>query len=136
MARRRARAENTLRVAAGENGDPAAGSSRTRDARLLPNDLPLELTSFVGRERELAELKEALDGTWLLTITGPGVLGGPARRVGGLLVEHLGPTERLLVLDNCEHLVEACAGLTEALLRACPRLRLVATSREPLGVAG
>jgi predicted ATPase/DNA-binding CsgD family transcriptional regulator len=182
MAGRRPRAEDTLRVAAGRNADPTAGSPRTHDARLLTDDLPLELTSFVGRERELAELRELLDDTRLLTITGPGGSGKtrlalrvaaelavgfddgarwvelaalsdpdlvpqrvasalgvretPGRRVDELLVEYLGPKAMLLVLDNCEHLVEGCAGLADALLRACPRLRLVATSREPLGVAG
>ncbi len=153
-----------------------------QDAKFLPNDLPLELTSFIGRKRELAEMKETLDGTRLLTITGPGgsgktrlalraaadLAGGfedgarwvelvalsdsdlvpqrvasaldvrevPGRRVSEQLVEHLSPKEMLLVLDNCEHLIEGCAGLADALLHTCPRLRLVATSREPLGVAG
>ena len=46
------------------------------------------------------------------------------------------PRRLLLVLDNCEHLVDACARLADALLRACPRLRVLATSREALGVAG
>ena len=44
----------------------------------------------------------------------------------------LGTTEWLLVLDNCEHLLPSCARVTEALLRACPRLRILVTSREPL----
>ena len=44
--------------------------------------------------------------------------------------------ELLLILDNCEHLIEACAGLAEALLRSCPDLRVLATSREALGVPG
>jgi len=52
------------------------------------------------------------------------------------LADHLGDRGVLLVLDNCEHVVEACAGLVEALLRACPRLRVLATSREPLAVDG
>jgi predicted ATPase len=49
---------------------------------------------------------------------------------------HLGSREALLVLDNCEHLVGACADLAEALLRSCPKLRILATSREALGVPG
>ncbi len=155
---------------------------RTQDAKLPPNNLSLELTSFIGRERELAEIKETLNGTRLLTITGPGGSGKtrlalrvavdlaegfeygaswvelaaladpdlvpqrvtsalgmrevPGRWVIELLVEHLKPKEMLVVLDNCEHLIDGCAGLADALLRMCPRLRLVATSREPLGVAG
>lgn len=52
------------------------------------------------------------------------------------LADHLADRGVLLVLDNCEHVVEACAGLVEALLRACPRLRILATSREPLAVDG
>jgi predicted ATPase len=52
------------------------------------------------------------------------------------LVEALGEKKMLLILDNCEHLVKVCAGLAEALLRACPSLRILATSREPLGVEG
>src|SRR5437763_650811 len=46
------------------------------------------------------------------------------------------PRQHLLVLDNCEHLAEACASLAEALLGAAPRLRIVATSRQPLGLTG
>src|ERR1051325_4432681 len=52
------------------------------------------------------------------------------------LVDAVGSRAVLLVVDNCEHLVGACAGLAEHLLRACARLRLLATSREPLGVVG
>lgn len=53
-----------------------------------------------------------------------------------LLREHLGPRSLLLVLDNCEHLVRACAQLAQELLRACPRLRVLATSREALSLLG
>ena len=53
-----------------------------------------------------------------------------------ILTEHLQPKRLLLVLDNCEHLVASCAQLIDTLLRACPGLRVLATSREPLGVAG
>jgi predicted ATPase/DNA-binding SARP family transcriptional activator/Tfp pilus assembly protein PilF len=52
------------------------------------------------------------------------------------LAAHLGPRHLLLVLDNCEHLVGASAALAEGLLRSCPRLTVLATSREPLGVGG
>src|SRR5262249_22197328 len=52
------------------------------------------------------------------------------------LVETLQPHAALLVLDNCEHLLPACAALADALLRLCPSLRVMATSREPLGVSG
>ena len=52
------------------------------------------------------------------------------------MVEHLGDRPFLLVLDNCEHLVEACADLADVLLRSCPGLKILATSRELLNVAG
>src|SRR5918998_1180753 len=147
-----------------------------------PHNLPLELTSFVGREREIAEVKVLLAGTRLLTLTGPGGAGKTrlalavaselaedfedgawwvglaslsdpdlisqalirALSVGerpgvsptDALVDSLREKRLLLVLDNCEHLIEGCAALADALLRACPDLRVLATSREALGVAG
>src|SRR5207247_1992957 len=58
------------------------------------------------------------------------------RAAGDALREALRGWDALLVLDNCEHLVEACARLAEALLRGCPRLRILATSREALGIGG
>lgn len=60
----------------------------------------------------------------------------PDRSLAEMLVEHLGLKKTLLVLDNCEHLVEACAALADALLRTCPNLRILAISREALGIAG
>ena len=160
-------------------GDPgsAVESPGTLDyARTLGN-LPLERTSFVGRERELAEVERLLSERRLLTLCGPGGAGktrlalaaardvaeawwvelaplydpelvarAAAQAVGvpeaqelsptEALVEHLGAREALLVLDNCEHLIEACAELADALLGGCPNLRLLATSREPLRVQG
>jgi hypothetical protein len=53
-----------------------------------------------------------------------------------LLSDHLRARKVLLVLDNCEHLIEACATLVEALMRSCPKLRVLATSREALGIVG
>ena len=52
------------------------------------------------------------------------------------LIDFLSQKKVLLLLDNCEHLIEACAEIASALLRACPRLRIIASSREPLGIAG
>jgi predicted ATPase/DNA-binding XRE family transcriptional regulator len=149
-----------------------------------PNhNLPRSLTSFVGRERELAELTRLLPTRALLTLVGAGGIGktrlarelaasqldvyrdgvrlvelagiadpaelpaaiaaavglersSRADDVTAALVAHLEPEQLLLVLDNCEHLVEACAELGARLLRACPRLRILATSREPLSIAG
>ena len=65
-----------------------------------------------------------------------GVREEPGRPLLATLVDALKPRRLLLVLDNCEHLLDACARLADALLRACPRLRLLATSREALGIAG
>jgi non-specific serine/threonine protein kinase len=151
-----------------------------RDAR-PPNNLPSELSSFVGRERELAEVERLLEEVRLLTLTGSGGCGktrlalAAGERVEGFgdgvwlvelasladpslvpqavastlgvreqpgrlptetLSDYLGSRNVLLVLDNCEHLVEACAELAEALLHSCPGLRVLATSREALGITG
>lgn len=148
----------------------------------LPHNLPEQLTSFVGRESQLARVKKRLEGTRLLTLTGSGgggktrlalqtaadllekfcdgvwlielaaltdlefvpqtvatVLGvreQPGRTVTESLVDYLKPRTILLILDNCEHLRGACAHLADTLLRTCPSLRILATSRAPLGVAG
>ena len=153
-----------------------------RSLGLSPNNLPVQLTSFIGREKEMAEVKRLLGLRRLLTLTGLGgcgktrlaiqvaaelleefpdgvwlvelapltdpslipqtvakTLGVPeeaGRTYLGTLVDYLGPRHLLLVLDNCEHLVEACAHLAETLLRATPRLKIVVTSRQRLGVAG
>ncbi len=152
---------------------------RTLDT--LPNNLPLQLTSFVGRVRELEELKTALTGARLMTLTGVGgcgktrlalhvaadvldaypdgvwlvelaPIGDPAlvpqtvataagirEALGQPILEtllHSWRTKRLLLLlDNCEHLLDACASFADALLRRCPDLRIL-TSREELGIAG
>ncbi len=148
----------------------------------LPNNLPQQMTSFIGRERELAQIKELLAKTRLLTLTGSGgcgktrlslqvaadlldqyvngvwlielaalsdpalvpqaiadVLGvqeQPGKTMQRSLVEALRPKQLLLVLDNCEHLVAACASLAADLLRTCPQIHILATSREPLNIAG
>src|SRR4028119_2161548 len=146
-----------------------------------PNNLPSELSSFVGREEEMAEVGRLLEDSRLLTLTGSGgcgktrlalaaagdlaegfgdgvwlvelvpladrslvpdmvasplgVRGQPGRPPAETLSEHIGPKNMLLVLDNCEHVVEACAALLEALLRSCPGLRILAPSREALASA-
>ena len=144
--------------------------------------LPVHLTSFIGRERDVAEVLRLLGSTRLLTLTGAGgsgktrlALEAAARASEGedavpvawvelaplsaaelvprqiaaalgiqegsrpavdALRELLRERRLLLVLDNCEHLVDACARLVELLLRGAPGLRVLATSREALGVAG
>src|SRR5439155_25317590 len=90
------------------------------------------------------------DGVWLVELAAlgdpallPQVIGTalglreqPGRDLETALRETLREKSALLVLDNCEHLVAACATLAEALLRACPRLRILTTSREALGITG
>ena len=146
------------------------------------SSLPLQLTSFIGRERELEDLRRLVPETPLLTLTGVGGCGktrlaleaasGVLARfregvlfveLAGLakpelvpdavaalvevqersgrplldaLVDELRPQELLLLLDNCEHLLDPCAELAGQLLAACPKLRILATSREPLGLPG
>lgn len=153
---------------------------RSLDA--LPNNLPGQLTSFVGRVTELREIQAALEGTRLLTLTGAGGCGktrlalqtaadtvdrfpdgswwvelapvldpeqlGSAlaaalgvRPLGGqtpleAAVFHLAGQRALIILDNCEHLLEASAAAGEALLRGAPGVAILATSRAPLGIAG
>jgi non-specific serine/threonine protein kinase len=65
-----------------------------------------------------------------------GITDEPGRACHTALVESLREREALLVLDNCEHVLDACAGLAEVLLRGCPRLRILATSRQALGIGG
>lgn len=146
------------------------------------NNLPTQLTSFIGRERELSDAQAKLAAARLLTLIGPGGTGktrlslqiageqlayfedgvwlvelapiaDPAfivstiaavfdiREAQGiplidLLVDYLRARELLLVLDNCEHLVEACAHWADQLLHACPKLKIIASSREALGIDG
>ena len=155
---------------------PAASPPRAR------HNLPARLTSFLGREQELAMLDKLLGEARLVTLTGPGGAGktrlavefatGAVERFGdgawladlagivnaGLvpsvvmqalgvrqsgevpvmeaLVYRLRSAELLLVLDNCEHVLGACADLAVMLLGSCPGLRVLATSRETLGVPG
>ena len=145
-------------------------------------NLPAEVTSFVGRRRELADAKRALSKSRLVTLTGVGGVGKTrvAERVArdrrrayphgvwlvelaqladpalltqtvltelsvrgppsgdGLeaLIDSLSSRHVLLVLDNCEHLLDQVAALSAALLRSCPDLQILATSREPLRVVG
>jgi non-specific serine/threonine protein kinase len=149
---------------------------------LQRNNLPAPLSSFIGREAEITEIKQLLAETKLLTLTGGGGCGKTrlALRVAAdLLVEYpdgvwlvelapasdpdmvtqltakaLGIREQpkrplletladllrskrlLLVVDNCEHLLDACATLAGALLKTCFNLRILATSREAIGVTG
>src|SRR6266508_3289444 len=131
---------------------PAAGSSSSvrstmaRPAR-RPGNLPAEATSFIGRRRELAEVKKKLPGARLVSLVGPGGVGktrlavraatdlGRGFPAGAWLVE-LAEVRDPALVDNCEHLLDAAARLVTEVLRAAPSVRLIATSREPLSVPG
>ena len=148
----------------------------------LPNNLPLQLTSFIGREKEIAEVKGLFTTTRLLTLTGSGgcgktrlgtqvladlleefpdgvwmvelaALSDPSlvpqevasaldvREVPGsplvdTLLNYLQSKSLLLMLDNCEHLIEACSSLSDSLLHSCPNLGIIVASREALGISG
>jgi predicted ATPase/DNA-binding NarL/FixJ family response regulator len=154
----------------------------TTNIAISLGNLPAEPNSFVGRERDLAELALLLSDVRALTLCGPGGIGKtrlalrlawelapgipdgawlaeladtddpalvprrvaaalgirqePDRPLAETLTEALKPRDLLLVLDNCEHVVDASAALVQQLLAGCPRLRVMATSREPLRVRG
>ncbi len=163
------------------NGANGRAHNRGRDVT-TPNNLPAELTSFVGREPQLAELRRLLHRSRVVTLTGPGGAGKsrlalrlasesldkypdgvwlldlapigdgrlleaslaaacgikeePKRPLIDVLNADLAGKRTLIVLDGCEHLVDSCAELTSRLLRSCPGLVILATSRETLGVTG
>ncbi|HWH43405.1 MAG TPA: AAA family ATPase [Thermoleophilaceae bacterium] len=162
--------------------EPLAGAPPARAPGGSSHNMAVPLSSFIGRERELAELTATLQAARLVTVTGPGgsgktrlalevarpladelpggawfvdlapvfesgvALKAVARALGVRerpqvpllddVVERAGAAELLLVLDNCEHLVEECAELVTRLLERCPHLRVLVTSREPLAVPG
>ena len=148
----------------------------------LPNNLPAQLATFVGREKELSEVRALVESSRLVTLTGAGGCGKtrlgiqlaaglldgsgdgvwlvelaavsdetavapaicqalgiaaqPGRAALDTLLDALALQDMLIVLDNCEHLIGACAKTADAIVRRCPRVHLVATSREPLGIGG
>jgi len=153
---------------------------KTLDAR--PNNLPIQLTSFIGREIEMQEIKSKLSGTRLITLLGPGGTGKtrlsmqtgadlidefingvcitelasltdpelvsitiarslkiseqPGQAAEITLVNYIKDKELLLILDNCEHLIEPCSHIVEKLLQNCQQLKIIATSREALRISG
>lgn len=146
------------------------------------HNIPAQMTSFIGRKKELAEITQALHEYRLVTLTGSGGAGKSrlSLQVGNeclnqfadgvwlaelapvtdttlipqtlfsifnlredshrstldILINYLRDKNLLLLLDNCEHLIEASAQISETLLQACPKLKILATSRESLGIAG
>jgi predicted ATPase/class 3 adenylate cyclase/Tfp pilus assembly protein PilF len=153
-----------------------------RSLEATPNNLPQQVTSFIGREEELAELQRLMAKTRLLTLTGSGGSGKtrlglqlaadslerfpdgawlvelaplsspalvaqtvatvlrlkeePDKPIEETLTRELKDKRLLLLLDNCEHLLEVCARLADSLQRQCPHLTILASSREALGISG
>lgn len=111
----------------------AGGSGKTRLAAEVARHAQAQFADGAGWV-ELAPLADPeLLPTYLLDALG--IEPGPRPPMQALL-DTLRERRQLLVLDNCEHLVAACAAIAESLLRGCPRLHILATSREALGVAG
>jgi predicted ATPase/class 3 adenylate cyclase len=148
----------------------------------LANNLPVQTTSFVGREQDVEQIKTLLDTAHAVTLTGIGGTGKtrlslqvaadlieqyadgvwfvelaplaepslvastigevlgisevPGQTMLDTLSDALAQKQLLLVLDNCEHLLDTSAEVAAALLKACPELRILASSREGLGIAG
>ncbi len=155
---------------------------RSLDNPKLRHNLPTQVSSFIGRAAELAEVRRLIADTRLVTLTGSGgagktrlglqvaaglldgsgdgvwfadlaglqdgdLVGDTVANVLGIradlgrsvietLVQAVGQQSLLLLLDNCEHVLDSCARLADALLRGCPNVVLLATSREPLGIDG
>jgi predicted ATPase/DNA-binding XRE family transcriptional regulator len=162
----------------------AVASTPAEMPKPLPHNLPMQLTSFIGRERELEEVKHLLSSTRLLTLTGPGGTGKtrlalhlgaemlalkqftngvwlvelapladpslltpkiastlgvreqPGRTILDALTDYARAKSMLLILDNCEHLIQMCAQISESLLHAAPRVKILVTSREALSITG
>lgn len=148
----------------------------------IPNNLPVQLTSFIGREKEIAEIKQGLTEHRLVTLTGSGGTGKsrlslqvaadvidhypdgvwfvefapladpdlipqtilavlrlgeqPGKTALKVLEESLNTKKLILILDNCEHLIEPSARVVNALLLSAPEIKILASSREALGVKG
>jgi predicted ATPase/class 3 adenylate cyclase/DNA-binding XRE family transcriptional regulator len=153
-----------------------------KSLEVMPNNLPIQLTSFIGREREIDEIRQLLNSARLVTLTGAGGTGKtrlaievtrkigdrypegawvvdfavlpepsliwqsiasvlavreePNRSLVQTLTDFLRAKKLLLLFDNCEHVISACAQVAGALLQACPHLQILATSREPLSIPG
>ena len=176
----KAEREAWLRFARGLTGFPES-SAHSITSKALTN-LPASLTTFIGREKEQAEILQLISKYRLVTLVGSGGVGKtrlslkvaaqvtgdyadgvwfvelapivdpllvprittiaiglrdePQRPVIDMLSDYLREKKMLILLDNCEHLVDACAQLTDTLSKNCPQLKILATSREVLGILG
>ena len=112
----------------------SGGCGKTRLALAVAGDLAEGFEDGVW----LVELASLADRSLVPQVVAStlGVRGQPGLPPAEILSGHLGPRKMLLVLDNCEHVVGACAALAETLLRSCPQLRILTTSREALGIVG
>src|SRR5215475_12538214 len=138
-----------------EFGGRRAELARVRDALEGARLVTLTGPGGIGKTRLALQVAAGAgrafrDGVWLTELSGlrdPGLLVGEVARSLGLsdrsarwavasLADYLENRQLLLVLDGCEHLADACALMADALLRGCPGLRIIATSRHVLGVAG
>ncbi|HLW37535.1 MAG TPA: tetratricopeptide repeat protein [Candidatus Eremiobacteraceae bacterium] len=160
----------------------AADFPKLRSLSVLKNNLPLQLANFVGRERDVAEIKDLVARSRLVTLFGAGGVGktrcalqvaaelldgfedgvwfidlaplssdtlvanvmasvfelqeSPTQTMLAQLSAHLKYKHLLLVVDNCEHVIHATSKVVDAILRACPRVSILATSREGLSISG
>jgi predicted ATPase/DNA-binding XRE family transcriptional regulator len=160
----------------------SAAASTGATAPSTPNNLPLQLTSFIGRDREVAEIKKLLEKSRLVTLVGSGgvgktrcaievgaevnenfrdgvwlvelapvsdgsVVNAEVARALGLressseplletLLAHLKRRRLLVIFDSCERVIEQARSLASAILRSCPEVRLLVTSREILSISG
>jgi predicted ATPase/DNA-binding SARP family transcriptional activator len=166
-------------------GAVAAGSESRQAPRQehdVPHNLPTQVSSFVGREHQLSELRQLLSRARVVTLTGAGGVGKtrlalqfaasllagssdgvwfvdlapltdatqvpgklasvlgvpeqPGRSLPESLIRWCGDRQLLVILDNCEHVIDQAAKVADQLVRGCPRMIILATSREPLGIEG
>jgi predicted ATPase/DNA-binding XRE family transcriptional regulator len=169
---------------AAARGGATASAALAAHGRLItrPNNLPAQLATFIGRARELSDVRALVESSRLVTLTGAGgsgktrlglqvaagllgrfgdgvwlvelaavagedavapaisralgIAGAPGLPVAETVLEALAFQRLLIVLDNCEHMIGACAKVADAVVTRCPGVHLLATSREPLGVGG